>query len=192
MSLLVSKHGNGRHHLDLYWPCYTSSLLFASTAIFVCTILPPKDRQWIFVRCKWPHWRCGQCRYCLILGQPWHAVAAPYRSFLLIFIEFPGRLLLFHTMREGAAGVSGTVALLEVHAKIFLEVSPEWTPGYLGEATRITLGTNLKCLPMPHSSHFARSLWEQDDASLWAHTLTILHLKKGHDSARVYMLLHFI
>jgi hypothetical protein len=46
-------------------------------------------------------------------------------SFLLILIEFPGRLLLFHPMREGAAGVSGTVALLEVDAKIFLEVSPE-------------------------------------------------------------------
>ena len=169
-----SLHGNGRHHLDLLAMLHMFSIICFHCHSCLHMFAPfysSEDRHGSLLDANGLIGGVAGADivwYWVSHGMPWPRD----RSFLLIFIEFPGRLLLFHTMREGAAGVSGTVALLEVDAKIFLEVSPEWTPGYLREATRITLGSNLKCLTMPHSSHFARSLWEQDDASLWAHTLT--------------------
>ena len=39
-----------------------------------------------------------------------------------------------------------------------------------------------------HAKPVLASLWAPVDASLWAHTSTTLHLKKGHDTFRVYIL----
>jgi hypothetical protein len=39
-----------------------------------------------------------------------------------------------------------------------------------------------------HAKPVLASLWAPVDASLWAHTSTTLHLKKGHDTFRLYIL----